>query len=353
MGLARTTTELGTMEVAVVHDGTVHPGGAVRVVIEAAHALDADLYVGFSGKDEAWWAERVPHEVSVLRTTSRGGTMNDVRTARSMLNLDIREYDVVLTSGPAAKFFQPYDGQLHVHYLHHPPLVSLWFTGGLFDYLVRTIDRVETAAVPHLVANSDLTAMRVRRHYNRAVDRVIPPPVDVDAFSPDRERVENQLVLVGRLEERKRPDVAVRAMERLSEFTLKVVGTGPLRDDLEARAPDNVEFLGYVDDATLSRTVEESVAGLFLSEREDFGITPVEYMAAGTPVVGVDEPNTNNQIDERAGVLVNPTPEAVGTGVRRVARTEWDRSAIRSRAETYGTGRFRDALRAFIESVSF
>lgn len=353
MALARYSQESNSMNTAVVHDGTIHAGGAVRVVVEASKALDADLYVGFSGEDEEWWDERVPNDVSVLRTTSRGGTLNDIRTTRAMLNLDLREYDLVLTSGPSAKFFQPYDDQLHTHYIHHPPLASLWFTGGLFDYLVKTIDRIETLSIPHVIANSNLTATRVHRHYNRDVDQVITPPVDVDAFSPNRNRVENQLVIVGRLEERKRPEVAIRAMEALSEFTLKVVGTGPLRGELEARAPSNVEFLGYVDDETLRRTVEESVAGLFLAEREDFGITPIEYMAAGTPVVGVDEPNTNNQIDTSTGVLVDPNPEDVATGVREVTRKEWNHSDIRKSAEAFGTDRFHEEIREFAETVCF
>jgi glycosyltransferase involved in cell wall biosynthesis len=341
------------MRIAVVHDGTLNPGGAVSVVLQAALALDADLYVGFSGKPEAWWRERAPNDATVLRRTSREGTLNDARTAWSMLALDLRGYDVVLTSGPATKFFQPYDDQLHVHYLHHPPLASLWFTGSLFDYLVGLVDRLETLTTPHLVANSELTATRAHRHYGREVDRVIPPPVEVDAFATDRERVERQVVMVGRLEARKRPSVAVDAMANLPEYTLKLVGDGPLRDELEADAPDNVAFLGYADDETLRRTVEESVAGVFLAEREDFGITPIEYMAAGTPVVGVDEPNTNNQIDEATGVLVDPTPGSVAEGIRSVAGSEWDRAALRERAEGYADERFRESIREFVEAVYF
>lgn len=341
------------MDVAVVHDGTITPGGAVRVVVEAATACDGDLFVGFSGEPESWWAERVPNDVTVLRRTQRSGRLNDLRTVRAILNLDIREYDVVLTSGPAAKFFQPYDDQSHVHYLHHPPLAALWFTGGMFDYLVKTVDRVETQSLFKLVANSELTAVRARRQYNRAVDRVVPPPVDVESFRTDRERVDGQLVMVGRLEERKRPLVAVRAMAALPEYTLRVVGDGPMRDELESRAPENVEFFGYADDRTLRRTVEESVAGLFLARREDFGITPVEYMAAGTPIVGVNEPNTNNQVDSASGVLVEPTPDAVAAGVRAVARTEWDRSAIRQRAEQYGTDQFRTEIAEFVDGLCF
>lgn len=341
------------MEIAVVHDGTIHPGGAVNVVTEAACALDADLYVGFSGKKRRWWNDRVPNEVSILRTTSRGGTVNDIRTAWSILNLDLKEYDVVLTSGPAAKFFHPYDDQLHIHYIHHPPLSSLWFTGGVFPYLVSIIDRVETAAIPHLIANSDLTATRVFRHYNREIDRVLPPPVNVDAFTPDADRVPNQLVLVGRLEERKRPTVVTDAMRKLPEYTLKLIGDGPLRDQIERTAPSNVDVLGYTDDTTLRRTVEESIAGVFMAEREDFGITPIEYMAAGTPVVGVNEPNTNNQIDTETGVLVEPTPTAVVDGIRTVAEADWNRNAIRDRAETYSATTFRAELREFVETMYF
>ncbi|NIB99459.1 glycosyltransferase [Halobacterium sp. R2-5] len=341
------------METAVVHDGTIHPGGAVNVVTEAAHALDADLYIGFSGKDWSWWETRVPNEVTLLRKTSRSGTLNDIRTARSILNLDLREYDLVLSSGPATKFFQPYDDQLHVHYLHHPPLASLWFTGGLFSYLVKIVDRIETSAIPHLIANSELTSTRVFRQYGQGVDRVIPPPVDVEQFSSDTERVESQLVMVGRLEDRKRPRVAVNAMQELPDCTLKLVGDGPLREEIERTAPSNVDILGYVDDQTLRSTIEESAAGVFLAEREDFGITPIEYMAAGTPVVGVDEPNTNNQVDEDTGVLVEPTPEAVVTGIQDVLRGDWDRQVLRNRSYDYSTERFRADLREFVETVYF
>ena len=351
MVLAWVQRTITQMEAAVVHDGTIHPGGAVEVVVEATRALDADLYVGFSGKQLDWWEGRVPNDVTVLRTTSRAGTINDIRTARSMLKLDLRSYDVVLTSGPAAKFFQPYDDQLHVHYIHHPPLSSLWYTGGLFAYLVKVIDRVETLSVPALIANSELTAKRVDRHYNREVEAVIPPPVALEKFSNDAKQTPKQLVMVGRLEERKRPTVAVDAMRELPAYTLKLIGDGPLRSSIERDAPENVEVLGYVDDETLRRTIERSAAGIFLAEREDFGITPIEYLAAGLPVVGVDEPNTNNQIDREAGVLVEPDAASVVDGIRSVTGRSWDRSVLRSRAEQYSTASYHSQLSGLVTSL--
>jgi glycosyltransferase involved in cell wall biosynthesis len=341
------------VKTAVVHDGTIHPGGAVRVVIETACALDADLYVGFSGKDHSWWRDKAPNDVSVLRETSRGGLLNDVLTVRAILKLNLREYDLVITSGPAAKFFQPYDDQLQIHYLHHPPLSSLWFTGSLLAYGMNTVDRIETLTTPHLLANSELTATRAHRQYNRHVDKIIYPPVDTETFEPRDPQTETQLVMVGRLEERKRPQVAVESMRQLPEFTLKLIGDGPLREKLEATAPSNVEFLGYVGDDTLRQIVGESKAGLFLAEREDFGITPIEYMAAGIPVIGVDEPNTNNQVTEKTGILVDPTPDDLADGIRRVARQNWNRERIREESHSYGTKRFRDEITEFVETVRF
>ncbi|WP_139175849.1 glycosyltransferase [Halobellus clavatus] len=337
------------MKTAVVHDGTIHPGGAVRVVIEAARALDADLFVGFSGMDREWWSRRVPNNVKILRSTSRDSTFNSIRTALSMLKLDIREYDCVLTSGPATKFFQPYDDQLRIHYLHHPPLSSLWFTGGLFDYTVKTIDRVETLSIPHILANSELTSTRAFRHYNREVDRILSPPVDVEKYSTDSNRVEGQVVMVGRLEDRKRTTLAVEAMRHIPDYTLKLIGDGPLRKKVERDSPSNVDILGYVDDDTLRCTVQKSVAGIFLAEREDFGITPIEYLAAGTPVVGVDEPNTNNQISRETGVLVDPEPSAVANGIRDAIEQDWNRSRLRKTAEQFGAERFRTELQEFVE----
>jgi glycosyltransferase involved in cell wall biosynthesis len=308
------------------------------------------LFVGFSGKEHEWWNEQVPGEVTVLRRTSREGILNDIITVRNFLNLDLQGYDIVLSSGPAAKFIQPYDDQYRIHYLHHPPLAKLWFSGGLFSYLISVIDRVETVTVPSLIANSQLTARRSVCHYNREVDAVIPPPVRVTNFTPNRERNPNQLVMVGRLEDRKRPEIAIEAMQSLPEYTLKLVGDGPRRQSLEREAPDNVDFLGYVDDETLHTTIETSVAALFLTEREDFGITPIEYMAAGTPVVGVDEPNTNNQIGDDVGTLVPPEASAVVEGIQHVVSHEWDHAAIRKRAEQYDAPRFRDEIQQFVEN---
>lgn len=327
---------------AVLHDGTIHPGGGAKVAIEACRALDADLYVGFSGVDDDWWDQRTPHDVTVLteRASETGQFVRDVLLVRHVLALDLRGYDVVLTSGPLTKFYQPYDNQRRVHYMHHPPLFSLWYDGGLVHYALKALDKLETRSLPTILTNSELTADRLRTHYGRDADQVVYPPVEVERFESDRLREDATFVMVGRLEDRKRSATAVEAFRRVGAAELHLLGDGPLREELEADAPPNVTFHGYVSDETLTDWLERAYAGVFLARREDFGITPIEYQAAGLPVVGVDEPNTNNQIDERTGRLVPPKPSAVADGIRDVLSTDWDRTAIAANAERYSTDRF-------------
>lgn len=348
------TPRIGGERVAVLHDGAIHPGGAVSVAIQATRALDADLIVGFSGVDAAWWETRVPNDVDVLTSRSRKSFLQDIRVAWKLRNLNLDDYEIIVTSGPAAKFYQPTDTQRVYHYLHHPPQSVLWGDTGLRAYLVKTTDRIETWSIAHLIANSELTADRIRTHYNRTADAVIHPPVDVDRFSTAAEKRPGEVVMVGRLEERKRPGVAVDAFERLwrggpDSPTLHFLGDGPLRSTLERRASPNVTFHGYVDDEELVRRVERAAAGLFLSRREDFGVAPIEYMAAGTPVVGVDEPNTNNQVVEgETGILIEPRPGSVAEGVTQVLSMEWDRADLGRRVNSYGNERFQSALRSTV-----
>lgn len=343
--------------VAIIHDGTINPGGGAKVAIEAANALDADIYVGFASKDsEDWWEKRAPNKVNImtLRETD-DSRVRDALLIGDMLSLDLSDYDAIMTSGPISKWIQPRGDQHHYHYAHHPPLNVLWYDDSILNYAVKVLDRSETHSIPTIIANSELTSERFERVYNRTPDHVVHPPVAVETFDHTRMPYPRELVMVGRLEERKRPDIAVKAVTKLENELeepphLNVIGDGPMREELEEIAGDNIEFYGFADAITLRNNVEHAQAGIFLAKKEDFGITPIEYLAAGTPVVAVNEPNTNRQItDGENGILVEPTVTDVADAISNILDQNWDRDELAADADAYNTDRFHNEIQNIIQ----
>ncbi|KMY67181.1 glycosyl transferase family 1 [Desulfocarbo indianensis] len=207
--------------------------------------------------------------------------------------------DLVLSSSHcAAKGVRAPAGALHVSYVH-TPMRYVWdmydsyfgpgrgglaryvmpiFRGGLQRWDVRT-----AAGVDHFIANSAHVARRIQRHYGRE-STVIHPPVDTERFAPV-EKAEDYYLVVSALVPYKRVDLAVKACTALGR-RLKVVGTGPEESRLKSLAGPSVEFLGWQPDGALPALYAKARAFIFPGE-EDFGITPVEAMAAGRPVVAL------------------------------------------------------------------
>ncbi len=218
---------------------------------------------------------------------------------RAMERLELPACDLVLSSSHCvAKGVRPPQGARHVSYLH-TPMRYIWDMyheyfgpgrGGLARWampLVRgRLQRWDVATchrVDHFVANSAHVAERIARHYQRTAT-VIHPPVDIGRFAPS-DQVEDYYLVVSALVPYKRVELAVQACTATGR-RLKVVGVGPLYDQLKAMAGDRVEFLGWQDDQAVAELYSRARALLFPGE-EDFGITPLESMAAGRPVVAL------------------------------------------------------------------
>ena len=150
-------------------------------------------------------------------------------------------------------------------------------------HALRQWDLASSRRPDHLVANSRFTAQRIQRYWGRQAT-VVHPPVAVDRFRWDQPRDDVYLCLC-RLVPYKRVDLVVEAFNRTG-LPLLVVGDGPERARLEAMAKPNVQLLGRLNqeqvNALMSRCRAYVYAGL-----EDFGIAPVEAMAAGAPVIGL------------------------------------------------------------------
>jgi glycosyltransferase involved in cell wall biosynthesis len=205
--------------------------------------------------------------------------------------------DLVLSSSHCvAKNVRVPPGALHLSYLHTPmryvwdmygsyfgpqskgpgKLVMPFFRSYLQRQDVRTAQRVD-----HFLANSHHVALRIQRHYGRRA-QVVHPPVELSRFNPSQE-VEDYYLVLSALVPYKRVDLAIEAATRLGR-RLKVVGKGPELENLKAMAGPGVEFLGWQPDEALPELYAKARAFIFPGE-EDFGITPLESMASGRPVI--------------------------------------------------------------------
>lgn len=213
--------------------------------------------------------------------------------------LDVGRPDVVLSfSHSVAHGALVRSDTLHLCYCHtpiryvwdlyHPYLQLSGLTTGVKSWAARAIlhyvrlwDASAAGRVDAYIANSRFVARRIERIYGKTA-KVVYPPVEVERFNPGAKRAEAFLA-VGRMVPYKRTDLAVVACTRLG-LPLKVIGDGPEMTRLKRLAGPTVHFLGRLSDSRVAEEMASARALLFCGE-EDFGITPVEAQAAGTPVI--------------------------------------------------------------------
>ncbi|MEB3322662.1 MAG: glycosyltransferase [Synechococcaceae cyanobacterium] len=235
--------------------------------------------------------------------------------------LDVSGHPLVISSSHlVAKGVITGPDQLHVSYVHtpvryawdqmHPYLARSTLARGPLGPLVRLQlhhlrqwDVVSSLRVDALIANSRFTARRIRRFWRRRAE-VVHPPVAVDRFRWDGPRDDVYLSLC-RLVPNKRVDLVVEAFSRTG-LPLVVIGDGPERRRLEAMAGPSIRFLGRCDDTEANRWLERCRAYVYAG-LEDFGIAPVEAMAAGAPVIGYGAGGLCDSVRSLADGAPHPT----------------------------------------------
>ncbi len=354
------------MRVALVHDYLNQFGGAERV-LEALHELypDAPVYTSifdaramppaYRGWDiRVSWMQGLPAWRRLFR-------FYFALYPSAFESFDLTEYDLIISSSSAyAKGIIPSPGARHICYCH-TPMRFAWRTD---DYtarehfgrnrrailhialtFLRMWDVASSHRVDHFVANSRTVAARIRRFYGREAT-IVPPPVTLLPFAPQTPG--DFYVAGGRLVPYKRLDLAIQAFNVL-KLPLKVFGEGRDWATLESLAGPNIEFLGPVDEATKRDLFARCRAFIFPGE-EDFGITPLEVMACGRPVIAYGAGGALDTVIEgvTGRFFRSADAGALAAAISASHADTYDTHAIRAHAEGFGREVFLRRMRALI-----
>lgn len=364
------------MKVALVHDWLTGMRGGEKVLTSLARLFpDAPIYTLLHVKGSL----SPELEARDIRTTFLQRLPGLEAHYRRYLPLfpaaaeriDLREFDLVVSSSHCvAKGVRVRKGALHVCYCH-TPMRYVWdryhdyFGPGrvslparlVIPAVVRRLRKWDVATadrVHRYIANSVYVAGRIRRYYDRA-STVIPPPVDTDFFTPasgmplgPRDTYD---LVVSALVPYKRIELVLDAY-RGTGRRLKIVGSGPEYPRLLASAPEEVEFLRRVDDATL-RDLYRGCRAVIMASVEDFGIVPLEAMACGRPAIVFGEGGgPESVVDGETGLVFRAAgPASLRAAVDSLESVRFNVAALRARAESFSRQVFESRIRAYVDQA--
>ena len=362
------------MKTALVHDYLAQAGGAERVAA-AFHALfpKAPLYT--SVYDPA--ATLATFAAMDIRTSFLQRWPFSLRRFHKLAlpyypasfeRFDFTGYDLVLSSSSSfAKGVITPPEACHICYCHTPSRF-IWrqqeylaqsrsgrAAASLISSVVnnlRSWDVESAQRVDYFVANSYHVARRIRKFYRRDVAAVIYPPVETAKFKPAAaSEIGAHFLVVSRLISYKRIDLAVEACTRLG-LPLRVVGIGPDLAHLKRIAGPTVQFLGRLSDEQVAYEMARCKALIFPGE-EDFGITPVECMASGRPVVAYGAGGAlETMLDGETGLFFGEqSVNSLAAALEKISRCFFSPEALQAQAACFDTSVFESQIQALISSA--
>ncbi len=356
------------MKLALVHDWLNQLGGAEDVL-----EVLVDLYPQQPIFTSLYWQKKMPAHWQ--KWDIRTSFIDQLPFAHSKQQLyfplyplafeqfDFRDYDLVISNksgfchgvitGPET---------LHICYCLTPTryiwryhqYVEQEQVGRLAQFVLppfltylRQWDRLAADRVDHFIAISQAVRQRIAKIYRRD-STIIYPPVETRRFEP-ASKVDDYYLFVGRLVPYRRLDLLIEAFNRLQR-PLLIAGTGRDKERLEALAGPSVTFLGYVPDEDLPDLMARARAFMFPGE-EDFGIAPIQAMAAGRPVIAYAGGGALETVipGVTGGWFTEQTVEGIMQAVEQLDVDALDTAVIRKHAEQYDVSVFRTQFQTFVE----
>jgi glycosyltransferase involved in cell wall biosynthesis len=359
------------VRIAIFHDYIGSIGGGERLVLTLARGLGADVITTDVNHDSIKKLGFEDLRIASLGKVLPVAPFKQIHASLLFSCCSFPDYDFHIFSGNWAHYAAARH-RPNLWYCHTPVRAFYDLKGFVLENQISPLhrlvakvwiathsyfDRRSLKHIDKIITNSENTRKRIRRYYGREA-AVVYPPVQTGRFRWAEEG--SYWLSVNRLYPEKRIPLQIEAFRRMPEERLKVVGWYSQGDHARgklgylSRLPENVELLGSVSDEELLDLYAHCKGLICTAMDEDFGMTPVEAMAAGKPVVAVREGGyLESVLDGVTGMLVEPEAESIARSIRQISAEGSARykEACRARAELFGEGVFMKRMREEIEET--
>jgi len=365
---------LFNMKIALVHDSLLKVGGAEKTLKALSEIFpespiytslyDKEALQGFFSYDRiktsflqkklSFFKKRYKYLLPLLPTAFE--------------EFDFSEFDVVISSSSSfAKGIIVPSKTIHINYCHTPTrflwdsyhsylkeqnlnFITRFFTKKLL-HKTRIWDRAAADRVDYFISNSKNVSRRISKYYQRK-STVIYPPVNTQDITY-RENHADFFLIVSRLEKYKQIEIAIKAFNQIPQRRLIIIGEGNQKRYLEKIAGPNIQFLGYKNDTVVKEYYQNCRIFIATAIDEDFGITPVEAMAAGKPVLALSQGGYRETIiHKKTGILYKEnSPKSLLEGLVQILETDFNTKYIRDHSTRFSTDTFKNNIKEFIEKM--
>ncbi len=359
------------MKVALIHDHLAQAGGAEKVLEVLADIFpEAPIFTLLYDKknvDKYFKGRRI--ETSIIQSLPGGVKYYQWYMPLMPMAVeffDLSSYDLIISDASAfAKGVITSTDTLHICYCHTPTRYIWDYTHQYINELkynkyfkkiislvlnyIRIWDRQAADRVDLFIANSKTVKKRIFKYYRRN-SAVIYPPVDLESFFISAGQ-DDYFLAGGRLAPYKKLDLIIEAFKGLDK-KIKIYGDGVDMERLKklAQGHDNIELLGRVDEKTITELYSKCQAYINPQE-EDFGITVIEAMASGRPVIAYRKGGaTETVIENKTGLFFNSQePEELRDVIQNFDNTKFISEDIREHAKQFSKERFKQEIKEFID----
>lgn len=307
------------MKIAILVDALVNKGGIERIVLSHAKHFNADIYTT-KYNPKTTFEDFKNYNINNLTKLILPQRLHHLYSRLLFRRLKLKDYDLFILHG-GASLGAAKNNRPNIFYCHSP---TRWIYDLYYDelkrlnfikrqlfiiitYFLRIKDKINVKFINNFIANSKFTQERVKKYYNKD-SIIIYPFVDLKSFKFNK--IGDFYLCAGRVDSIKRQYLAVEAFKRIPNKKLIIAGGGSDLNRVKelARGFNNIKILGDVSEKKLQELYSNCIAVIYLSYKEDFGIVPIEAMAAGKPCIATNEGGFKETIiNKKTGLLIDPT----------------------------------------------